>query len=1111
GLGVIDLLGTQTLNLATPFDISASSTLLDFGGTITVNGALLSVLAGGQLILTADTVNADLDNQGNVFVEENASSLNSTNFTNIGQLFIQGTVSTGSVTLNVANGFTNAGIITLDNLHTASRTETLNILSGALTNTGTIFTANTGGGGGAININGDFANAGLFDIDQSVTINSALFDNTFGSIDVLSGQILTINSSSSTFGASTSLLGLGIVDLIGTQTLNLISPFDISASAAQLKFGGTVTVDGSLLTIFSGAQLTLTGDTINADLDNQGDVFVQENATSINSGTLTNTGQLAIEGTSPAGSVTLNLSAGFTNMGQIRLDNLHTASRTETLNILSGTLFNGGTILTTNSGGGGGQITINGSITSTGVIDIEQSATLSGAGAVVDTTLGSIVVDPGNTLTIVSDLVIGTSSAFLGGGVVDLAGSLVTVASAFTVLASMPTFDLSGIVTINGGVAFTVDSGAQFTLTGDTANVEIDNQGTLTIQEDTTVINSSVFTNTGLLSIEGSSPASSVTLMLTNAFANDGTIVLDNIHTASRNVSLSMGLSQLFTNNGTITTANSGGGGGVNTIGGDISNIGTINVVENLVLSAISSTNQSSGLIIVSDTKTLTISGGVFNNDGNINLLGGSASTTLDLNGLTTFNNNTLGSITGTGTVLNSAIITGAGTFTVAPGASPGTLLFEGDLNTNINLESELEGEVAGLEYDQVLVTGTANLGGHMNVALLNGYMPTLAAVYVVLSAGELLGSFDYVTGLDVSDAVVLDIVYRNNNVELVGVDTTIVGDSQAEEIVGTATQDVVVAGEGDDQITTFDGGDIVFGQAGDDNISVASDFKRVDGGDGIDTLKIIAIDGQESFAYQQFAGSRIDFIEVISLDNQLVDEISLDAEAIKNIVDGENALTGVENSLVIVGETGDRVRLEGAFTQVDDLQFDAGRGEELFQSFTDGEATLFVSQEILLSVDFAIGLSQLAFSSESLEAEPIPDTQGELFIDAELGLASLLAEAEVGLNLPTILPAQFESASSTLLDQRVTLMDVFVDPESVDQTGLQTDTSESASSVPSSLSSGMSLEALLDNLSKDVQTAPTTETTLPLIVDNVQVAVKAGPSMSTLLADDSIDANMFL
>ncbi len=61
-----------------------------------------------------------------------------------------------------------------------------------------------------------------------------------------------------------------------------------------------------------------------------------------------------------------------------------------------------------------------------------------------------------------------------------------------------------------------------------------------------------------------------------------------------------------------------------------------------------------------------------------------------------------------------------------SPGHSPGILTYNGDFRPSATaaFNVELGGLTAGTEYDQLLVTGKAILGGALNISLVNGFIP---------------------------------------------------------------------------------------------------------------------------------------------------------------------------------------------------------------------------------------------------------------------------------------------------------------------------------------------------------------------------------------------------
>ena len=82
---------------------------------------------------------------------------------------------------------------------------------------------------------------------------------------------------------------------------------------------------------------------------------------------------------------------------------------------------------------------------------------------------------------------------------------------------------------------------------------------------------------------------------------------------------------------------------------------------------------------------------------------------------------------------------------TVAPGASPGVLTINGNYvqGPSGTLAIQLGGTAAGTQYDQLVVTGNAALGGTLAVTLLNGFVPADGSKFsVVQCGGALSGAF---------------------------------------------------------------------------------------------------------------------------------------------------------------------------------------------------------------------------------------------------------------------------------------------------------------------------------------------------------------------------------
>ena len=165
--------------------------------------------------------------------------------------------------------------------------------------------------------------------------------------------------------------------------------------------------------------------------------------------------------------------------------------------------------------------------------------------------------------------------------------------------------------------------------------------------------------------------------------------------------------------------------------------------------------NNAPGIFKKSAGAGTTTVGIAFNNTGSVQALAGTMRFTagyLQTAGSTIVNGGTISSTTtmniqggvlgGVGTV--TANVTSAGT--VAPGLSPGALSIAGNYvqSGSGTLESELGGLAAGTQYDRLALNGTGvgTLSGTLNVVFVNGFVPTGAAVFTVLSGVALNGTF---------------------------------------------------------------------------------------------------------------------------------------------------------------------------------------------------------------------------------------------------------------------------------------------------------------------------------------------------------------------------------
>ena len=148
----------------------------------------------------------------------------------------------------------------------------------------------------------------------------------------------------------------------------------------------------------------------------------------------------------------------------------------------------------------------------------------------------------------------------------------------------------------------------------------------------------------------------------------------------------------------------------------------------------------NSGITRVEDsTTTLTVNGAYTQTAGSTIITGGAviAGTAFNLDG---------GELKGTGTI-QSSVIAGPGSNTIAPGLSPGALTISGDLtlSSGSTLSMEIGGLSQGSLYDFLDVNGTLTLAGMLDLNFINDFQNSVTALdtFTLATANtDITGSF---------------------------------------------------------------------------------------------------------------------------------------------------------------------------------------------------------------------------------------------------------------------------------------------------------------------------------------------------------------------------------
>lgn len=384
----------------------------------------------------------------------------------------------------------------------------------------------------------------------------------------------------------------------------------------------------------------------------------------------------------------------------------------------------------TQSDGGNGNITINAAITksagSYSVLTLNADGNIY-VNANVTSTSGGLDV---NMISNYRGLYNGIQSNQISGATVSLNGGVLNISDGYSGFRSGNLSLVNGAVlnlsyntsdpnaTRAGAVAtgnLTVDATSSIIGSGGpnsnlTVNGAYTNNGTLTLL-DTAAMNVGTFTN------NGNATLTNVTAFSSGGVSNSGNLTLSN---ASFNVSDSLH------NTGTVNLTKSTvwtQHGFYNDAGGTIAanylaSFLVGQVYNNGTMSLDSTANKPNGY--TGDT-TITVGGGLTNN-GTLRVLGTVALSSGDLN------NNAGGTLSGTGTInLSSGSLNNSGT--IAPGGdgTVGTLAINGTYHQNA--DGTLLLDVAGdNNYDHLNVDPNSfiYLNGTVKTRLLGGYVPTL-------------------------------------------------------------------------------------------------------------------------------------------------------------------------------------------------------------------------------------------------------------------------------------------------------------------------------------------------------------------------------------------------
>ena len=761
--GALDLTGSlasKTVNIASGAsfnDVNAgldTTAALTNAGTVTLgaNDTIASftnnagTLNGTGKTLTATTYAL---NDGSVI----NANLGTGTMTNNGTVALNGT--SDAATVNIASGTTTLGAAErLLDTSAVAVAENSNLVLGGAEKIGSL----AGAGNVDLTVGGLTVDSGNF---SGVLLSG---NSTYGLTKVSAGTLAL--SGANTYTGATQI-NAGTIDLTGSlasNTVNVASGAMLNdtnaglAATAALTNAGTVTLgaDDTIASFTNNAgTLNGTGKTLTATTYalNDGSVI---NA-NLGTGTMTNNGKVALNGTSDA--ATVNIASGTTTLGAAeRLLNTSAVTVAGSSNLVLGGAEKIGSLV----GAGNVDLTAGGLTVDSG----NFSGVLKSSNATYGLTkvsAGALALSGANTYT---------GATQINAGTIDLTGSLasntVNVASGATLndtnagLAATAAVTNAGTVTLgaNDTVASLTNSG---TLNGagktlSAATYALNNGSVVNAN-----LGAGTMTTRGAVTLNGTSAAGNINVLL-GSILNLGdplntTSTLSHLTNPAAAVALNGAMNlyggneyiqslqgagvvnlrnnALFVNNGGAFTGNiNGANTDLNVNGGSLSLNNGATTAQTLNIA--NGSNVTVGNTATVNTQTLSVDSGSTLNvaqDSTLNytlLNGGTASQPGGTINAATFTNATGSTVGGFLTFTGDFVNNG----TLSPGNSPGLINILGNLVENGSYLEQFQTNIPGTGYDQIRVGGTSTLTSNsvLTEQAYGGITPTFGNVYQIIA-----------------------------------------------------------------------------------------------------------------------------------------------------------------------------------------------------------------------------------------------------------------------------------------------------------------------------------------------------------------------------------------
>ena len=640
--------------------------------------------AGTYILQSNNTVSADVDLSGTLHVFHAGNQFTGQLTTTPSAVIDLEIVQNSDPQITFATGFTNQGIIELDQSIGHGRHTRLAVTTGELVNTGSIAAS---GSNGTRTIDAPLRNQGTIDIDFPTTIShgSETITNE-AAIAIAASQTLTVTGDF--VHASGSIDGPGVCHFSGATA---------TFETAALPVGPLQFTSGELAAPSpvsgAGTYILQSNNTISADLDLSGTLRVFHAGNQF-TGQLTTTPGAVIDleiaqNTDPQ----ITFASGFINQGLIELDQVIGYGRHTRLAVTTGELVNIGSIA---ASGSNGTRTIDAPLRNLGTIDIDYPTTIQ-HGSETITNSATIDIAGGITLTVTGDFVHAAGSID-GPGVCHFSNATTSFETPALPMAELR-FTGSELAAPSS-----IDAPATVTLTSsNTISADLSLSGTLNVTHTANQFTGQLTTTPSALInleiIQNADPQ----ITFASGFINQGTIELDQAIGHGRHTRLAVTTGELV-NTGSIATS---GSNGTRTIDAPLRNQGAIDIDYPTTIQHGSETITNAGAIEIAGGITLTVTGDFVHAAGSIDGPGAchfsSATTTFEPALLPAaelvFTSSTLGS---------TVVLTSTGTLTLLPSntitasiENQGTLNVHHTNNLVMGQFANLPGGLLNLEIDR--------------------------------------------------------------------------------------------------------------------------------------------------------------------------------------------------------------------------------------------------------------------------------------------------------------------------------------------------------------------------------------------------------------------------